>query len=241
MNLSCYVLDDEYHAVNILKDFIQKTQGLTFAGSSASPINAIDEIVTISPNIIFMDIDMPDINGLQVANILNAKYTIIYTTAFREYATEAFEKEAIDYLLKPISYERFMKSIAKTRRFTGNNKDIDMPVSFFVKAGTKSNFIRIMINDILYVKSSANYVEIYTGSEKTLTYLTLNEIMEKLTNSYFSRIHKSYIVNHHFIHSFDYGHVKLTNGTELPIGDIYRNDFKTKVNQLLLVSKREKP
>jgi len=241
MSLSCYVLDDEFHAVRVLEEFIQITPGLNLAGSSSLPLKALDEIARFSPDLVFLDIDMPDINGLQMAEILTMKTSIIFITAFKEYGAEAFEKDAIDYLLKPISYERFLRCISKAKRSITEfiNNDHGMSQYFFVKTGTKSNHVKIIIDEIQYVTSAGNYAEIFINNDKVLAYLTLSEIMDKLNPINFSRIHKSHIVNHKFIYSFDYSGVKLAEMLLLPIGRAYRADFKKKMNQSVFLSKRE--
>lgn len=233
MNLTCYICDDEFHAIEILGDFISKTTGLELIGSSTNPLKALEEISSgIPPNITFLDVDMPELSGLEFAGLVNNYTAVIFTTSYREYAVDAFEKQATDYLLKPISYERFLKAIQKVRNH------LHVPVTttiteepfLFVKGGIKNKFIRIPVPEIRYVIASINYIDIYVKEQKITTYMGLSEILNKLPISSFFRIHKSHIVNHHFINSVEYGQVKMSDQAILPIGRVYRKDFHQKMN-----------
>jgi two-component system, LytTR family, response regulator len=164
---------------------------------------------------------------------------VIFTTAFREYAVDAFEKEAADYLLKPISYERFLISIQKIRKNPAAKSPLPAANApyFFVKTGTKGKLQKISLHDILYVNGCDHYIEVHLIGQKIITYLTLNEIQEKLPVEGFTRIHKSHIINHEFIHSLEPGQVKLREGTVLPIGPAYRQSLKQKLDNFSIVSK----
>lgn len=232
MNLTCYIVDDEFHAIEILRSFIIKTNGLELVGSSTKPLKALEEISSgTPPGIIFLDVDMPELSGLEFAGLVNNYTHIIFTTSYREYALEAFEKEAMDYLLKPISYERFLKSIQKIRRNgTAENKVEIFQDSFLsVKTGVKDKFIRIDIPAIRYIIASSNYIEIYIKEQKVVTHMSLGEMLNKLPAGDFSRIHKSYIVNHHYINTLEYGQVKMNDKNILPIGRVYHKDFHQKM------------
>lgn len=239
MNISCYILDDEFHAIAILKDFISKTPGLELVGSSTAPLTALDEISSCLPVLTFLDIDMPELNGMKFAGLVNSQTTIIFTTAYPEYAVEAFEKEAADYLLKPISYERFLLCIQKIRRNlsgkiqAGNTAQ----TAFFVKTGISEKLLRINFTDLRYITGADHYIEINLRQQKVITYLTLTEILEKLPAEHFSRIHKSHIVNHVFIQSLEPGQLKLQDQTVLPIGRAYRLAFRKKMQDAFLTSK----
>jgi len=232
MNLTCYIVDDEPHAINILKDFVQKTPGLELAGFAGDPLVALEEIASIQPALTFLDVDMPELNGLKFAGMAKSQTTIIFTTAYREYAVEAFETEAVDYLLKPIAYERFLTCIQKIRKKRGGSPNIPEPVqqAFFVKSGTKDKLLRVDINDIVYISGFDHYIEIHLKEQKIVTYLKLNEIMAKLPAGNFSRIHKSHIISHNAIRSMEPGQVKLADGTVLPVGPTYKEPFRQKLH-----------
>jgi len=239
MNLNCYIVDDEQHAMDILAEFIEQTPGLTLQGSSTRPLTALQEITDNAPELTFLDIDMPEIGGLEFAGLVHPLTAVIFTTSYREYAPEAFEKEAADYLLKPISYERFLMSIQKIRRnFVVRDQTPEMDRrSFFVKTGVRGQLVRICIPEIVFISSALNYVEIFTREQKIMTYLSMMEIMEKLPVANFSRIHKCHLVNHDYIRYIEHGAVKMTNQSILPIGRAYRSSFLEKIKSEMIISK----
>lgn len=233
MNLTCYIVDDEFHAIEILSSFINKTAGLELIGSSTKPLKALEEISTgIPPDITFLDVDMPELSGLEFAGLVNNYTSVIFTTSYREYALDAFEKQAIDYLLKPIKYERFLMSIQKIRNHLPASIITTMTQEpfLFVKSGIKNKFVRIQIPEIRYIVASLNYIDIYVKEQKITTYMGISEILSKLPPSIFFRIHKSYIVNHTFINTVEYGQVKMSNQAVLPIGRVFRKNFHQKMN-----------
>ncbi|WP_428331592.1 LytR/AlgR family response regulator transcription factor [Mucilaginibacter sp.] len=243
MNYTCYIIDDENHALELLRDYIEKTPGLTLAGTATNPLVALQEIAALRPALAFVDVDMPEMSGMQVAELINKYLKVVFTTSFRDYALEAFEKEAADYLLKPISYEKFLKCIQKIRSqsATVSTAERTERATFFIKTGTKGKLLQIDLNEIIYVAAASNYIDIYTTGQQIVAYLTLRELLEILPAAGFSQIHRSYIVNHAFIHSLEVGQVRMCNQAELPIGRSYREGFQDKMNLRTLISKRENP
>jgi len=239
MSLSCYIIDDEFHAIEILEEYIRMTPGLELLSSSTKPLHALEEITEQRPAITFLDIDMPGINGLDFAGLVNSFTTIIFTTSYRDFAPEAFEKEAADYLLKPIPYERFLKAIQKTRKNCPavTPSPNTTPSSIFIKTGIRGKLIKVVISEIMYISSALNYVELHFKEQKLITYLSITEILEKLPPGIFSRIHKGFIINHNFIQSVEYAQVKLQDQTILPIGRAFRSTFRQKIAPEILTSK----
>jgi two-component system LytT family response regulator len=239
MNLTCYVIDDEPHAVNILNSYIQKTPGLLLIGTALSPLIGLQEISAgQAPDLTFLDVDMPELSGLDLAAMINQQTTVIFTTSYREHAPEAFENDAADYLLKPISYERFLRSIQKVKTRLLREK-AEKPY-FFVKSDMKGKMIRVSFADIRYISSIGNYVEIYLGKEKVIAYLTLSELDDLLPANQFYRIQKSVIVSSLFIQSIEQSQVRLLDQTMLPIGAQYKEAFLKEIRSSLWVSKRER-
>ena len=242
MNLTCYIIDDEYHSIEILEKYINQPPGLELAGSSTNPLLALEELCKITtPDIILLDVDMPQLNGLDVADLIGSASNIIFTTSYREYAPEAFEKNAVDYLLKPINYTRFLKAVTRVRSNISSATDqASINPFFFVKSNIKGKFNRITISKILYIENIGNYIIIHMNDEKVTTYLTLAEVLSKLPIESFSRIHQSYIINHAVINSLEYGQVRLTGEVNIPIGSTYRTSFREKIQPTILISKRDK-
>lgn len=242
MSLSCYIIDDERHAIDVLTRYIENTPDLELSGTATNPLLGIAEITSGQPPAItFLDIDMPKLNGLEVADLLSAVTRIIFTTAFREHAPEAYEKDAADYLLKPVTYERFLKSVVKVRKTLAVPKNSDPAYApyFFVKSGIKGKFTQVTLAEIRYIENIGNYIYIHTDKEKIAAYLTLAEILNHLPEEDFSRIHQSFIVSHRCIQSLEYSQVRLSEQLSLPVGATFRQGFRLKFRDTILVSKRE--
>jgi two-component system LytT family response regulator len=240
MELTCMIIDDEPHARELLTDYIQKTPGLSLQGSYANPLEALQ--VFSGPNppaLAFLDVDMPELNGLELAGLVNGMTTVIFTTSHREYAPEAFEKNAADYLLKPIGYPRFLAAVNKASARLLVRESSEEPIGFFfLKTEVKGKLVRVNIPDIQYVESMGNYIQFYTAKEKIIAYLTLTEALEKLPREEFSRVHKSFAVAHHAIRVIEQGQLKLSDGTAIPIGRAYAESFMEAVRPFLLSSRR---
>jgi DNA-binding LytR/AlgR family response regulator len=247
MNLTCYLIDDEYHALEVLGEYIRQTPGLELIGQTTNPLTGLNAVTGAdAPDLTFLDVDMPELSGLTLAGLINHHTTVIFTTAHREYAADAFEKDAADYLLKPIFYERFLHSVQKAQRRFANN--VKTPASIektavFVKTGIKGQVRSLQVADIVYARAALNYIEIILKADKIITYLKLDEMLAKLPAGQFSRIHKSYLVNHEFIQTMEYAQVRLktTEKITLPIGRTFRKNFREKMNDLLLISTRVTP
>lgn len=242
MTLTCYIIDDEDHAIEVITRYIVQTPGLTLLGSSTNPLEALERFAGgLTPALTFLDVDMPQLNGLEVAELLGPSTTVIFTTSFREYGPEAFEKDAADYLLKPIIYPRFLKAITRVRNDRSTATGTGIPDHFYVKSEIKGRFHRVDIPDIQYIENIGNYITIHFHNDKAsvTTYLTLAEVLTKLPESSFTRIHQSFVINHAFIRSLEYGQVRLPEQVTLPIGGTFRAAFREKVQHSILVTKRD--
>lgn len=239
--LTCLTIDDERHAAELLNTYIQKTPGLAPAGIYTNPLKALEAIneSTSGPDITFLDIDMPELSGIDLAGLISRKTSVVFTTSFPQYGPEAFEKNAADYLLKPISYERFLRCIQKIR------EQHAMPARvaadhFFIKTEIKGKMLRVCIPDIRYIQSNDNYVHIFLAKEKLTAYLTLSELLAHLPAGQFSRIQKSIVVAHAHIRSVEHFQVRLLDRPEpLPIGRAYSDSFLKEIEASLLISKRK--
>lgn len=238
--ISCYVIDDEEHAVEILSDLINRTPGLELLGSSTDPMVGLDIVTSgVAPDLVFVDINMPGMNGIEFAGLANSYSTIIFTTAYPQFAVEAFEKEAFDYLPKPITQERFLKSIVRYKKQFNKNISVPPGEYFYVKGDVKGKMMRINLLDITYIEGALNYIIIHTGEEKkTITYLTMGEIMNSLPESRFSRIHKSFIINNDKIKLISGNDITLNDKTILNLGPAYKDAFYETLQQKVVKTKR---
>jgi two-component system LytT family response regulator len=240
MTLTCYIVDDEPHALALLNDYILQTPGLTLAGSSLRPLEALNEITARPPDITFLDVDMPDLNGIELAGLVRGLTTVVFTTSFREYGPEAFEKNAADYLLKPVSLERFLQCIRRVRdKLSPLATAATERPYIFIKTDVKGKLVRVELDRILYIEGMSNYLMIHLAGEKICAYLTLAELLEQLPAGRFSRIHKSYIVANGEIRSMEQGQVGLSDNVHLPIGRAFAAAFQQQMRPHLLLSKRD--
>jgi two-component system, LytTR family, response regulator len=244
MNMTCYIVDDEFHSVEVLKDYVGKTPGLELKGFSTDPLAALNDVVCPEPpSLVFLDIDMPELSGLEFAGLVSLYTRVIFTTSYPEYAIGAFEKEAVDYLLKPIPYDRFLRAVNRVKKqlMTGTVKGPPEKPWFFIKSEVKGKLLKITVADIVYVEALQNYVRIHSSAANHIAYLTMEEIQEHLPSDRFARIHRSFIINTDRIRSVEQGQVIMDNNEMLALGRLYKDKLLESVKELLVQSRRKLP
>jgi two-component system LytT family response regulator len=241
--ISCIIIDDEEYSIETLSEYIKRTDFLELIGTYTNSSEAITSIQSgRAPDLVFLDIDMPELNGFEVAALLPAGTAIIYITAFSNYALKAFETNVYDFLLKPISIAKFLKSANKVRDIMISYRQVPlkpMPDFIFVNPGIKGKVIKIAFDKILYIEGLKNYIIIHTDSGKQITYLTMQEIEVTLNPDMFLRIHKSFIVNRAKITVVEGNTISLINNISLPLGGIYKSSVTNFINNHTVVSKRK--
>jgi DNA-binding LytR/AlgR family response regulator len=238
MTTKTYVIDDEFFAIDILKDHISRTPGLELLGTSTDPLQALHELsITEAPDIVFIDVQMPSLSGLEVAKLLRPGSKFVFTTSHRQFGPEAFELGAADYLLKPIIYERFLACISKIRTGTPANT-VQEPFTFFVKSDMKGKLIRIIADEIIYISSEQNYVNIHLPGEKIRAYLTMGELLEQLPEKQFCRTHRSFIVNIDRIRVMEPEILRLDDHVVVDIGPKFKEQLLERLGSKLIVSHR---
>jgi len=239
--MNCYVVDDENHSIDIMSRYILKTPGLHLAGVADNPVTALGNInnAVKKPDVIFVDIEMSQFSGITFSEMVDRFTPVVFITASPNYAIQAFERNAYDYLLKPITYERFLKSIEKVKeRSNGSTRTKENNDDFYVKCDIKGKVVRIEKADIIYVESLNNYIMIHTVGKKHITYLSMKEIESYLPANEFLRIHKSYIINLKKIISVEGNMVILRDNSSVILGTKYRTSFFEALKHKLLASKR---
>lgn len=235
--LTCIIVDDEPPAIRLLEKYVAKTSFLELKGTYTNPLEALLYIEKEKVSLIFLDIQMPEITGIQLSKIINKETKIIFTTAYPQFALESYDVSAIDYLLKPIEFDRFYKAVLKIQPKaldqTQNYKSIQKDEFFFFKTDGKNKFSKVFLKDILYIEGLKNYVSVYLKDQRIITYSTLKSLVESLPKSNFIQIHKSYIISVKHIDKIDNDLVWI-HKKELPIGNTYRKLFFEKIvdNQL---------
>jgi DNA-binding LytR/AlgR family response regulator len=240
--MTCYVIDDEMHAIKSLMTLIEKTPEITCVGFQQNALQALKTLGQSAsfPDITFLDIDMPEISGLDVSLQLTSKTRIVFTTAHPNFAVQAFELGIEDYLLKPISYQRFIKCIHRLRETaSGKEKPHNARQDFFyIQTEGKGKVIKLYFSQILYIVSQKNYVQFVTDDNKYLTYLTLTEVEDKLPDT-FLRISKSYIVNTTMISQIEGNEVFVSGFNDsFVVGPSYKAAFQAYLNDYYFRSKR---
>lgn len=218
--INAIAIDDEPLALEIVKQYCSQLPDVDLVKTFENPVAALEYINQHHPDLVFIDIDMPDINGIELVNRSDIKPMIIFTTAFKEFALEGFELEAVDYLLKPFSFERFDKSIRKAQSKMKSSKPSVDPDHIFVNVEYK--LCKILFEEILYIESLDDYIKIHlTNDNPVMTIMSLKKISEKLPTAQFIRIHRSYIVSVKQLTQISGRKIKLRNGTQLPLGERY--------------------
>ena len=232
MKIRCIIVDDEPLACKVLENHIKKIDDLELVSKCNNAIEAFKVLSNKEVDLMFLDIQMPQVTGLELLRSLKNPPRVILTTAYREYALDGYEFDVVDYLLKPISFEKFFKSINKVFNTVGSNgQSNDLTAGeernnqfVFVKADRKN--IKIFLNDIIYIESVKDYVRVVTAEKSYLSYLKIGYLEEKLPPDKFIRIHKSFIVNIEQIKSYTPIEIEMP-GNSLPIGRHYKQKIIT--------------
>jgi DNA-binding LytR/AlgR family response regulator len=228
--INCLIVDDEQHAIDILAHYVSQTPRLHLAGSTTNPIEALQLVTVQDVDLIFLDIQMPELSGIDFIKALNGKVKVILTTAYSEFALESYELDVVDYLLKPIRLPRFLSAVQKALnelKEKGDGKENEVNGDYiFVKTESKGKLLKINLDDIDYIEGMKNYVGIYRGAQKTLVYTSMKEIEERLPRKQFIRVHKSFIIPISKITGIEGNLVRLQDvKAEILIGENYKADL----------------
>ena len=233
--MTCIIVEDEPLALNLLNSHAEKTPELDLKGSFRSPINAMTFLQQNEVDLLFLDINMPDLNGIQLLKSLTTRPLVIFTTAYSKYALESYDWNAVDYLLKPIEFERFLKAVNKAQQILSAQNIVPSSASpkhelgfFFLKSGSKTH--KVMPEDILYIEAAENYVCYVTQHKKILVQDRLNRLETSLPNHDFIRIHKSYIIALAHIDVMDRAWITIRD-KRLPIGRAYREALVQRIEE----------
>lgn len=228
--LKAIVIDDEPYALEVIKNFSEKVVFIEIAGFFTNAFEAMNFLKQHTIDLVFLDIQMPDITGIEFVKSLPNPPMVVFTTAHSEHAVQGFELDAIDFLLKPFSLARFLKACNKAyEQFELKNENGQKATSkaIFIKSGYES--VRILLNELLYIESSGNYMQFVTAKQKVLSRLTMNEVEEMMPKSSFLRVHRSYLVAKAHITKMDKKSIWIDK-TEIPIGAAYLSHLENSIN-----------
>lgn len=231
--MTCAIIEDEIRAKEVLERYIEKVDYLKLIGYCQNGLEALDKIPKWNPDIIFLDINMPNLNGLELLQILDHKPKVIITTAYSDYALESYEFEVVDYLLKPVEFSKFMRAVNRTKNPSADvveepNNVNESSYTLF-KSGSKT--YKVYYDNILFLEKDGNYLEVHlVDGQKILIRSNMGDIMNLVPASQFQRVHKSYVVNLNAIEIIEVNKLTLTNQYKIPLGASYRQDLQNRVS-----------
>lgn len=236
-NITCIVADDEELAREIIENYLSRLPQLELIASCTNGMDVYNVLREKRADILFLDIKMPQLSGIELLRTLKQPPVVIMTTAYKEYALEAYELNVIDYLVKPVSFERFLKAISKYETLTGISGKTTLPplteqakneTPAFIYVKSDKKMVRVLLRDILYIEGLKDYVQLHTTDKTITTYQTLTYFEEKLSANHFARVHRSFIIS--FDHISSYSATQIEIGPHsIPIGASYARDLLKKL------------
>ena len=236
MKIHCIIVEDEPKAVGLLQEYIAKVDTLVLKGYFHNALEALGYCNTNEVDLVFLDINLPGITGLELSTLLPERTKVIFTTAYSEFAIQSYETNAVDYLLKPITFSRFLKAVNKAsllqeeKKKSGEDRIETSSETFFVKSGKK--IVQLRWAEICYVEGMKEYIDIVTSNSKTTVYKRMKEF-EDIQPPNFLRIHNSFIININFIQKMEDNHVFML-GRALSVGKKYKNDLLERLSKKFL-------
>lgn len=234
--INCIIADDEVLARNVIAAYIGKLERLNIAAACTNGLEVYTAIKASSIDLVFLDIQMPQLSGIELLRTLKNPPAVIITTAYDEFAVEGYELNVIDYLLKPISFERFLKAIDKyeTQIYPGTHQQTTQPTELinneaFIYVKSDKKMVRIVLKEIMYFEGQKDYVKIITVNSQIITYQTLTYFEEKLPANQFLRVHRSFIVSLAHINSYSTSALTIQSAT-IPVGNTYAREVARKLN-----------
>jgi two-component system LytT family response regulator len=224
--INCLVVDDEQHAIDILVHYVGLVPFLNLVATSTNPLEALQIVNEQKIELIFLDIQMPELTGIDFIKAIHGKTKVILTTAYSEFALESYELDVVDYLLKPVRFPRFLQAVQKVAKDIPESETSDTSVEddyIFVKTESKGKLLKINLGDIDYIEGMKNYVAIFCAGKKTLVYTSMKDLEERLPHKNFIRVHKSFIIPIAKITGIEGNLLRLKNVTaEVQIGESYK-------------------
>ncbi|GGE70523.1 LytTR family two component transcriptional regulator [Pedobacter psychrotolerans] len=241
--LNCIIIDDEPHVIDLLEIHAKKIPNVNIVKTFNNGFEALNFLENTNIDLIFVDIQMPEISGLEFIKVIGKRFDIVIISAFREYAIDGYENEIVDFLLKPVSYSRFVKALDKAneKKLT-REQNITLPTNddnfIVLKTEFKTKLLKVDIDDIMYVEGLKNYVSVFTKEQRIITLLNMKAFEEKLPKNKFIRTHRSYIISLSKVRLIDGNRIYLKDlETGIPLGDNYRENFYNRMKQNMVYNK----
>jgi DNA-binding LytR/AlgR family response regulator len=229
--IRCIAIDDEPLALDIIENYISKLPELKLEGRYTNPLEALEVLNKNTVDLLFLDIQMSELSGIQLLKALPNPPVVIFTTAYQKYALEGYELDVADYLLKPIPFERFLKAVNKVKDLLSLQKNTaeQNPLKDYIFVKSDYQLVKINLDDIIYIEGLKDYVKIFAGTKPIFAHQNMKSIESKLTND-FLRIHKSYIISLKKIEAVQKNMVRIA-GLELPVGEMYKEQLFKIINE----------
>ena len=224
--ITCIAIDDEPKALEVVERYCQKISLVSLKATFREPLKAIEFLSREKVDLIFLDINMPDITGMQLLQTLSPRPLIIFTTAYSQYAVESYALNAVDYLLKPVTFERFLMAINKAAAASKNTAGTDEDDAVFIKSGPQT--YRVKVSEILYLEKDGNYITVHLKDGNILIRENMGDIFDLIPAADFIRVHKSYVVGIRHISMIEV-HQLIVNGEKIPIGSTYRDSLRDRL------------
>lgn len=235
--IDCIIVDDEQHAIDLLVQHISQVHFLRVAGTATNPVKGLAMIADLKPGLVFLDVQMPHLTGIEMLKLISKDSHVIMTTAYKEYALEGFEHAVVDYLLKPVQFLRFLKAVNRLWTIQNSVRPTTVPDHYvFVKTEQKGKLLKIDSRRITYIEGLSNYAIIHMDDQKNITtYLKLKELTEYLSDRGFVRIHKSFIISLSHLTAVEGNMVRILNEEQpISIGETYKKEFFEFINSKMI-------
>ena len=236
--MKCLIIDDEPLAIELLQNYIARIDSLVLIKSCNNVLEALPCLQNRHADLIFLDIQMPKITGLELIRALTYRPKIILTTAYRDYAVEAFDLDVADYLLKPIIFERFLRSLGKVMgdpqlspETNGENKLLHSYNEAYIYLREEREMVKVFLKDIIYIESLRDYIRVKTTQRQIITYNKISYLEQKLPENKFIRVHRSFIIALEKVNTFAPSHIKLNDCITIPIGRNYKSEAIKALNR----------
>ena len=235
MKIGCLIVEDEPKAMKLMQEYVEQVDFLDLLFSSPDPIDALNYANNNPVDLIFLDINLPALSGLELAALLRAEVKIIFTTAYSQYAAQSYDHSATDYLLKPITFVRFLQAVQKIKneqpkKINEDNRNDILLDSFLVKSGKR--IVQLQWSNLYFLEGMKEYVSLVSATSKTMVYKRMKDF-EAIIPADFERIHNSFIINTNFIQRIEDNHAYILD-KGIPIGKKYKEDFYKKLNDRLI-------
>jgi DNA-binding LytR/AlgR family response regulator len=224
--ITCIAIDDEPKALEVIERYCGKSGLVNLKATFREPVKAIEFLQHEKADLLFLDINMPEISGLQLVQTLSPRPMIIFTTAYSNYAAESYDFNAVDYLLKPITFERFLVAVNKVAALLSKNAPVNDDETIFIKSGPQT--YQVKLADILYLEKDGNYITVHLKDKHILIRENMSDIFDILPPADFLRVHKSYVVAIKHIAMIEV-HQLIINGEKIPIGSTYRESLRSRL------------